>query len=462
MSLDALTTLSEIMNAAYRVMIFDWTSQTKDRVRFLGRSYVRQLNRYAKVCASKKGPQAGARAYHLSNSYAARFCNFLLAYPNSGPTLKLGQVEAAAVLVHPRKPSGETVHAWTKDKPEGGFRILAAFGPLSRAAQNLVLAILRPSWGISPYEYSRKGRGRDAALRSALHDYEHGGVRRWVLADILNCYPSVSQEALFKIIPLPESMIRNIILIPSETNISLKSNPHSLSFGTVLSGLPMGSLIAPYIMSKLLEHVLADLAMAPAICHGDNILLGVGDDEKAAIATGTLASRLAEHPAGPFKLKEVETIRRESDHDFLGYRIRRRKPPYAGEVRASVSNKAIRRFQRRTAGKIALLPWGTWADVVERRAESWAESMGEWGGRGHGVDIAVVEFVKRVYPVVTAFQRHIHGVGCKGFVELAALQAKFDQIWLPLIDHGPEKNVPMMHDKQAWAAWKARFQAGLV
>src|SRR5205823_6204264 len=107
-------------------------------------------------------------------------CALLLGYPKGGPDTTLVLAMKFATLVSLRKPSGEPVRVRVQKKPDGGERLICRYGRLDRSAKRLSDDILRVLGGVSPYEYSREGRGRDAAIRNALHSFNKGGVRRFV------------------------------------------------------------------------------------------------------------------------------------------------------------------------------------------------------------------------------------------------------------------------------------------
>ena len=304
------------------------------------------------------------------------------------------------------------------------------FGELDRAAKRLTDDLLRTIWGISPYEYSQRGRGRDAAIRETIQSFNEGGARRIIKVDIKGFYQSVDMEKLEPLIPLPLSVIRTTLRIPSTKAIDLSLAP-TTSEKAVRMGLIAGSRPSALIASRVFEPMLQDLPGARlALNHGDDGIVTVRTDEQAETVKMTLALRAKEHPCGPFKLKELEILRMGTVHDILGYMLRHRAKVYGGGTRISASRKAILRFQRKLARYLALLPISSWEQIAEKKCRGWVASFGQWKHDGSVVDIALQELEDEVYPVLIAFQKHVKG---KGFPSFADLMKLFDADFLPSI-----------------------------
>ena len=422
--------VGDVLNAAHRAFGKTWPPQAKECVRKHAKRYRKELLKLEAAQLRGRKHQVRRRSFMVEHSYSCRFCAFLLGYPKSGKALTLAQAKKLSEQVNLRKPSVEKVRVREMEKPEGGKRVIMAFGPRDRAAKWLADSILRAIWGISPYEYSRQGRGRDAAIRETIHSFNEGGARRIIKVDIKGFYPSVDMEKLEPLIPLPLSVIRTTLRIPKTKAIDLSLAP-TTSENAVRMGLITGSRPSALIASRVFEPMLQNLPGARlALNHGDDGIVTVRTDEQAETVKMTLALRATEHPCGPFKLKELEILRMGTVHDILGYMLRHRAKIYGGGARISVSPKAILRFQRKLARYLALRPISSWEQIAEKKCRGWVASFGQWKHDGSVVDIALQELEDEVYPVLIAFQKHVKG---KGFPSFADLMKLFDADFLPSI-----------------------------
>jgi hypothetical protein len=420
------------MNAGARVFGGQWDEEAKAYTRWAIKGYERAF-RKLQVAVGKEIPTVvRGRMFHAEHSWMVRFCAFLLAYPKGAKVLTLAEAQDLAKTVNLRKPSKEPVRAWAHAKPDGGDRPLVSFGPVDRAARRLTDDILHSVWGISPYEYACKGRGRDAATRSWLSTHKKGKAKRHVRADISNFYGSVNHDELVKMIPLPESITRNSILIPTTKHIII-SNRTLTSEETVRSGLPQGSRPSARVAGKIIQSMVEDLPSAIAvISHGDDILVAARNDDEAEAVKSALVSRVAKHPVGPFKLKIAEVIGPGRPNDFLGYMIRHQSAAYGGGAKVTPSHKAITRFQRRTASALVLLPNATRCDAIEARCDAWAASFGAWQGRAGGSSIAVVAMYEESVSAMNAFRWYVSNRK-RTFKSFRDIQTFFDSCFRPYV-----------------------------
>lgn len=394
------TNLGDLMNGAVRVFGCPLRPDIDAFVRKQAAKYLRELRKLAVTAKAGATKQARGRSFELEHSFAGRFCALLLSYPKGARLLTLHQAVVKAEEVVTRRPTHEPIKATVHAKPEGGVRTTFSFGVGDRAAKRLVDDMLRVTNAPNPYEFSCRGRGRDAAIRTVLKAFEKGGVQRLVRIDLENFFPSHRRAAMLHGINLPRSVVENVVLIHREKIIYA---PHTSS-NPARSGLPQGSRPSSFLASKTAETLLTALPHARlALCHGDDLLVGVRTDEEAEDVKSTLASRCAEHPAGPFVMKEVEVMKLGKDHDFLGYQFRYRDQHFGGGARASASRKAITRFQRKLAAGLVTLTSGE-LDVAEEKITRWVKSFGAWGAGENAVTIGLIDASFEVLPLVSQFR----------------------------------------------------------
>lgn len=431
--------LGDVLNSGARVLRDDWTPEAKKFVRQRGRKYLRDLRKYDAALRAGASSRARGREYLIEHSFAGRFCALLLNYPRirSAPgrkgakPLTLGEAKKLAGQVKTRQCSGEPVHVTVRAKADGGTRHTCAFGPRTRAANYLADSFLAMRWGECAQEFSRRGRGRDAAIREALSAYQHGGVRSFVHVDVQNCYGSIGMEGV-KEPYLPKTIREHTLAISPEAKVIIHNDTEhpGPSDQAVRAGIPQGLRSSARIASHVLRSATVDLDFPLLIFHGDDILAGIrkGQDEEAA--KSALVSAIAGHPAGPLLHKLAASFGLNSGHDYLGYEFRRRPKRYGGYAKARPSEKAYRRGRSRMARKLALVPVECLLTATQRAVEAWSKAFGAWEGQKAGAEIAEITFAIDVAPILTKFQKHLRHLG---WIKPPDAMALFDKYYAPTI-----------------------------
>lgn len=330
----------------------------------------RHAQRYArllrKLTAVRPHPQiCRARTFHIINSFSARYCALLLGLHYKQRPIKPEWAEKAAEGFDPWRDCGEPIRVWGKPKSDGSVRALAAFGPLRRGGQRLALDILKAIVPDSPYEYARRGRGRDRAVAWIMGALKRKGGRWLVQADIEKCFSSYVRDRVCELLPLPRAVIDNLILVPQEAviEVSHQYKDYTTYFTTaVRSGLPQGSLCSPFVSSKLLEHVFQALPALRIVCHVDDILVAARTRTEARAIKDALQTLLASSPAGPLHVI-CRVFRLGERFDYLGYWIRRVRKGYPGAVRARPSDKSFDKLEAKVRAKLSGI-----VSIDERRA----------------------------------------------------------------------------------------------
>jgi hypothetical protein len=431
------TTLHDVMEAGACVLAVEWhdptkAEETKAYVKRMAKKYVRGLLQLRAAVDTGDKKRIRKRSFHVEHSLGGRFAAVLLGHAAKGQKLTLSTTICRAKELRLRSPTAEHVLAQTLPKPDGGHRVISSYGPMDTSAKRLGTDILQVVWGVSPYEYSRKGRGRDAAIRNALHGFNEGGVKRYERTDVKNFYPSVDKKWLVSSIPMAAAISRNVFLISDDKQI-IWTHGDEASEATVRAGLPQGSRPSALIASKLIEAVVDGVqGVSLAISHGDDVLLGVAPGADAEVVRSALVSRFAKHPAGPFQLKIVEDIKLGRPNDFCGYMLRHRAAQYGGGARASASRKAILRQKKQVARKIVFVGRSHEEDCLTTYLEHWVKSFGEWGAGETAVDVAIAELQWSVFRVVNAFRPFVrkHTLTFHSLQEAADL---FEAAFVPLI-----------------------------
>ena len=109
----------------------------------------------------------------------------------------------------------ERATLYFKKKPNGEHRPIFSYGLFRAAQQYMVLPVLEPRLRLHAGQYCLRGRGRNHAMENAKKQILTGN--EWVnRADIRNCFPSLKGERVLAMLPGPATVMRTVILPPSE------------------------------------------------------------------------------------------------------------------------------------------------------------------------------------------------------------------------------------------------------
>jgi hypothetical protein len=405
--------LGDVLDAGKRVMRKDYTTPVDLELRRIAGSYLERMKKFA-ASVSRGAAVTRSREYWLTTSRAAKIVNFLLAYPKSAPRLSWAAIKNLAQGVNWRRVSGDPVEVASKLKLEGGYRPIGNFRPVPRACQRMTRDIAWVKIGPSPFEFTCKGRGREAAILKIVHHVGHDGVRALLIADIKDFYPSITREMIYDLIDLPRAVIDSTIFIHDDTPINY--NDFIISEKVVRSGLPQGAISSSLIASKIIEQLLLKIGAARAVSYGDDIVIGCGDKDGAIAHLNALASHCAEYPGGPLFLKCPVAVKIGEPMNVLGYWIRTAKRPKTAPsvwaCQVTPSNKAFRRLFIRTATKLLLAnaDQRDWDDMLDPIFSRWSRSYSLWRGRkSGGLGISAIMFGTEVMPALMRAQDKYRG-----------------------------------------------------
>lgn len=395
-----LPTLGDVLNASRRVLRANHTSEIDRQMRHIFKRYSRALRGYARAGRASSIRATRSREYLLSRSPAAKIVSYLLAYPNKAKTgLTFGELQAEAFKINPRAACLDPVRATIKGKPDGGTRIICSFSKVARGTQTLAATIILARAGTSPYEYVRKGRGRDAAAAAGLHAINHHGVKWLSLSDVKGFFPSCTREMAYSVIPTSRTLLNNAVFVPNDTPITFTNTTHTTFEHAVRSGLIEGSRTSGIVAQKIMEDRLKSVAASLKICHGDNVMIGARTEAECLAIASAFASSLEKHPDSPLQLKESIIAKvGEPCMDFCGYRLRPKN--LWGNARATPSRKAFTRYDRRMFVRLFLCDSSHEEQIVETYTSDWAQSFGIWRGRSQGCGLAEICTFTELVPMV--------------------------------------------------------------
>lgn len=314
------------------------------------------------------------------------------------------------------------MRAKVKAKPDGGTRIICSFSKVARASQTLAATIILARSGPSPYEYVRKGRGRDAAAAAGLHAINHHGVKWLSLSDVKGFFPSCTREMAYSVIPVSRTLLNNAVFVPNDTPITLTNTTNTTLEHAVRSGLIEGSRTSGIVAQKIMEDRLKSVPASLKICHGDNVMIGARTEAECLAKANAFASSLEKHPNSPLQLKENIIAKvGEPYMDFCGYRFRPKKLwGNWKRARATPSHKAFTRYDRRMFVRLFLGGGSYEEQVVETYTAHWAQSFGIWRGRSQGRGLAEICTFTELVPLVRKAKAGAKGLTFSSFAELKA------------------------------------------
>ena len=405
-------TVSDVLNAATSALGKGWHSDAalKATVKASAKNFVAMLH---SLKIARPGPAQRARQYYVLRSLDARYCCILLGWPSKEAPRSQDELLAMARELNARRDCGEDVRAYPKKK-KIGVRWISIFGPKRRALQRLAKEVLDATVGVSPYDYCRRKRGANRALRAMETAATRKGARWYSISDVRECYSSFDRERMIPLIPLPRAVIENCILIPEGTKIVLqKVLEQQASEQAVRRGIPQGSLASPAVAAFLLRPVLDKLSGKVVLCHGDDIVTGTKTEKECLSNSHALAQACLEHPAGPLLMKANRVARLGTPIDLLGYRMMRRWKQYGGGVRFRPSPAGFEKFYERVVMELKRDCF--WTDDLKakamKKAANWKSGLQLWDTSVAGDLMVEIELVSHRIPHVRTQLMKKAGVG---------------------------------------------------
>lgn len=405
--------LGEVLDAAKCIMGTKvLLPAIEEELRVMADGYVARLKHLHNVQQSKSYYRRSDALWRVYSAPASKIVAFILANGVAKcKTMSWEELKAMACKVHICRPSGERVIAWQEPKSTEGVRWLCSFAPITRAAQCMVRHIIFMVAGPSPYEFAQKGHGRDAAARVTLHSIKHEGVRWFGLADVKDCFPSITREMVKKALPfLPMSIIEGTIFIHEETDIKdhyISEEHHQYSSQVIRTGIPQGSLVSPLVASKILQPYLDTVQASLVLVHVDNILIGGKTEEQVHAIVTALATSMKEHPDGSLWLTTEIRKLGDAELNYLGYRFRRRAKIYGGFGRAEASRRSFKRFEKRLALKLLWAKDSSDTEIIEKECHRFIFSFPAWEERKKAEYFAILHAELDVLPLVDRVRRII-------------------------------------------------------
>ena len=398
--------LGETFGHAGRVLGRPLPPKVETELRKITKVVQRTLRRYGFAGQHGLGGRAASLEYLLSTSFGFRLLAVLHGYPKGQPTITWQEVKDLANEVCPRLAPNDAVLVEATAKSDGGYRPITKSKGVARANQSMVTDILAVRVGHSPYEYARKGRGREELIERIINANRNGGVRALATLDVKDCFLSMRREAAYAVLPISKAIINNTIYISDDTPVVMKTN--LISENAVRAGLPQGALCSVIVAGLILRPSLDAIEGPFVASYIDDLTLAHVDEESAKAQLDTLAAKLKEqHPSSPLFEKCSHAFKIGTPADVLGYWLRPNPTEFGGGIRCSPSPKAIRKFYVRLVHSLLQTPISEWEAVIEKRAYAFAASFKHWGGALGGREFLQTVFYATILPELTTAQAHV-------------------------------------------------------
>lgn len=330
--------------------------------------YERKLRRLQRAHLDSDKHAVKSVIHEVLNSFGAKVCAATRTFksPPSAQPPTLAQIKALAESLNPTRAIPESVTVWSVPKLGGGSsRALASFGWKRRALQLLCADILSVRYPASSFDYLVKGKGGTKAALLALHTIiEEGKYQFVVTMDVANCFGSAIKKKVGELLPLPKSVVNNVLLVEDEVAVVAKPNGetntaplcqvHSTATDhveddgdAVRQGLPPGSSASGIIMYRaVIGPMLATLPFANRIVlYGDDLAVPVKDLSEGEEVQNLIKSLYATSPVGPLTIGRGTISHMMRGFDFLGYRTIRKPECWGGRIHCRPSYRSYRKFE---------------------------------------------------------------------------------------------------------------------
>tara|TARA_R110002049_G_scaffold281350_1_gene460905 strand:- start:1065 stop:2279 length:1215 start_codon:yes stop_codon:yes gene_type:complete len=250
---------------------------------------VRRLERQYASGASRR--KVGNRSHQIALGYKMRLYSALKAARKSGDKLTFSALQSRAAAAKNYNAPTESFTKFSKKKWNGSSRIIFSFGPIRKAQQETLKALLIATTPEPQYDYCHQGRrghhGAICKIREALL----AGTRFWMVTDIKNAFPSMTMEHA-----TPHTYVSKRLLLRVGFYFSHK--------GSARPELPQGGKHSSYICSAVIDGVLRKLYNPDVekVAFSDNVTIGATTKAHAVIAFQQIETELASLKAGPLAL----------------------------------------------------------------------------------------------------------------------------------------------------------------
>jgi hypothetical protein len=318
------------------------TDELRELAQFAKR-YQRRLDQRERAQQEDDLKGAEHHTKGILNSFGAKVCGTVRAIklqPGQVPPT-FAHIKERADTLNPFHAIPEPVSTWLEPKAAGGCRQLVSFGRKRRALQIMCADILSVAYPVAPFDYSARGKGGVGAATAFLHKIIMEGDYQYVVTvDIRDCFGSAIKKKVGELLPLPEKVVNNVLLVQDDVTVVVKPDKgkwngflfpnHLPAVSTIATdeaarrGVPQGSSASGIIMYRaVLGPLLCTLPFADRIVLvGDDLAVPVKDMLEGEAVLKALKSLYAASPVGLLTIGRHSLSHVKHGFDFASYHTR--------------------------------------------------------------------------------------------------------------------------------------------
>lgn len=206
-----------------------------------------------------------------------------------------------------------------------GVRVICDFGPVARGAQRMIQKLLRAT--TPPVSFQYTSQGVPNAIEAALRLIQQEGLYHVGEIDIVNHYPSFTEDAVLSSMPqLTARAIKQIVFAksakfeePKGIFVQYNHQPHTSTPLGIPQGSASSTAVAEWSVSMLKASGITEAAI---VNYADNFWLFTSSAASLDAALDALRSRIAGLPGGVFNSAEKQRTTVFDGFRMLGCKIR--------------------------------------------------------------------------------------------------------------------------------------------
>jgi hypothetical protein len=314
--------------------------------------------------------------------------------PGDAP-ITLGHLKALAATLNPYLPIAEVVRLLDAERFSNRNRWVLDFGQLRRAAQIICADLLDVLLPVYEFDYLAQGKGADRATLRLMEIIDTGKYE-WVgVFDLTAAFGSINKEKLAALLPLPASVVNNVLLVLDEVVVELAKEVTASLFNLPLSvsthirssadtavrkGLPQGGLASNLIMSRAVLGPLLDATpfVDRLVLYGDDIAVTAKSEAEAKEIEHVLRSALENTPFGPLTIGRYKIYHRSQRIHFVKYGLKQDSWNPNGPMEPCPSARSFERFGERAEARYLDGPPETAKGRVSRYRKAWPNAFPLW------------------------------------------------------------------------------------
>jgi hypothetical protein len=225
--------------------------------------------------------------------FRIRLYSVLKAAKKSGEKLTYAEAQTRAASTKNYIAPMEAFISYPKKKADGGTRRIYSFGPVRKAQQEVLKALIIETTPEPQHDYCLPGRRGIHGAICEIRDALLAGTRFWMTTDIRNAFPSVTVEHANTHTYVNRRLLLHVGFYSYTSHI-----------GSTRPELPQGGKHSSYICSAVIDGVLRKLKKPEVVkvTFSDNVAIGATTKANVIFAFQQMKSEFATLKAGSLAL----------------------------------------------------------------------------------------------------------------------------------------------------------------